>query len=83
MGNLSSKNVRGLVGLALANMLCVDINVLCTIGQAEQLITCNSSATGVVNIGLIGKLHYVALERQQSHVSTEDRSHSPDQGSTL
>ena len=55
---------------ALANMLCVDINVLCTIGQAEQLITCNSSATGVVNIGLIGELHYVALERQQSNVST-------------
>ena len=46
-------------------------------------MTCNSSATGVVNIGLIGELHYVALDRQQTNGTTEDQYTQCDpQGST-
>ena len=63
---------------ALAIMLCVDINVLCTIGQVEQHITCSSSATGVVNIGPIGKL----CCSQHTNGTTEDQNTQCDPLST-
>ena len=60
---------------ALANMLCVKIVVLCTIHEN----ICNGSPLETVNIGLIGELHYVALETD-SH--TEDSTQSESQTSS-
>ena len=67
---------------ALANMLCVDIFVLCTIGSHEQHIRCSSSPVGAVNIGLIGELHYVALEPEESDSHTQNNTESESQTSS-
>jgi len=62
---------------ALADMLAVNIDVLTTISPETNPVvhhTCQDKPLGTITIGLVGQLHYVALERQQNPNSQNEQS---------
>ena len=61
---------------ALADMLRVNIDVLTTLGVASNPVihhTCQGQSVGTISVGLIGQIHYVALESLQHSSSHEDQ----------